>query len=321
MVGAPAVSVLMTAYNREPYIAAAIESVLAQRFANFELIIVDDCSSDGTRAIAEQYARADSRVRVFANDKNLGDYGNRNRAATYARSPLLKYHDSDDVLYPHGLDVMLACMQAAPEAAVGLSHAKKWPGGPCPILLSPHDAYAREFLGYGVFQCGPAGSIIRTEVFRAVGGFKDLGVFSDFVMWLHLARRYPVVLMPADLVWYREHSAQELRGPRAAHAYAHVNRYAWEALHSPDCPLEGDELERARRNQAANVAKHILRDVKRGDFALAAHRIRQSGLSAGEWVRYLRRPVRSATAGTPLGIDGDVTLPGWVRVRHETTSK
>ena len=321
MVTTPAVSVLMTAYNRESYIAAAIESVLAQRFADFELIVVDDCSSDGTRAIAEEYARADSRVRVFANEKNLGDYGNRNRAATYARGPLLKYHDSDDVLYPHGLEVMLACMAAAPEAAFGLSHAKKWPGGPCPMLLSPHDAYAREFLGYGVFQCGPAGAIIRTDVFRAAGGFKDLGVFSDFVMWLQLARQHSLVLMPADLVWYREHSAQELRRPQAAYAYAHVNRYAWDALHAPECPLAGDELERARCNQAANVVKQILRDVKRGHLALAAHRVAQSGLSAGQWVRYLRRPVRSTAAGTPLGVNGDVALPEWVRVRHETTGK
>jgi hypothetical protein len=224
-------------------------------------------------------------------------------------------------LYPHGLEVMVACMQAAPEAALGLSHAKTWPGGPCPMLLSPHDAYAREFLGHGVFQCGPAGSIIRADVFRRVGGFTDLGVFSDFVMWLHMARVYPVVLMPADLVWYREHGQQELRRPQAAFAYAHVNRYAWEALHASECPLSGAELERARSNQAANVAKQIIRDVKRGHFALAAHRVATSGLAATDWVRYLRRPVRRATAGTPLALNGEVAIPDWVRARQASASR
>src|SRR6185369_13268101 len=75
----PAVSVLMTAYNREKYVAAAIESVLAQRFTDFELIVVDDRSSDRTLEIAKEYEARDSRVRVFANERNLGDYPNRNR--------------------------------------------------------------------------------------------------------------------------------------------------------------------------------------------------------------------------------------------------
>ena len=80
----PIVSVLMGAFNRAPLIAPAIESVLAQRFADFELIIVDDRSTDDTLAIARRYERLDGRVRVFVNDRNLGDYPNRNRASTRA---------------------------------------------------------------------------------------------------------------------------------------------------------------------------------------------------------------------------------------------
>ncbi|HEV2714429.1 MAG TPA: glycosyltransferase family A protein, partial [Terriglobales bacterium] len=95
----PLVSVLMTAYNREKYIAEAIESVLASNFKDFELIIVDDCSKDRTAEIARRYT-SDSRVQVHVNEKNLGDYPNRNRAASLARGKYLKYLDSDDVIYP-----------------------------------------------------------------------------------------------------------------------------------------------------------------------------------------------------------------------------
>jgi len=84
------VTVLMTAYNRAEFIGPAIESVLAQTFAAFELVIVDDCSTDGTLDIARQYERLDSRVRVVVNEKNLGDYGNRNHAATFVRTPYFK---------------------------------------------------------------------------------------------------------------------------------------------------------------------------------------------------------------------------------------
>ena len=115
----PIVSVLMTAYNRAPYIGSSIESVLAQTYGDFELIIVDDCSTDGTLDIARQYERLDARTRVVVNERNLGDYGNRNHAASFVRTPLFKYHDSDDLMYPHCLQVMVSMMEAEPRAGFG----------------------------------------------------------------------------------------------------------------------------------------------------------------------------------------------------------
>jgi glycosyltransferase involved in cell wall biosynthesis len=72
-VSTPLVSVLMTSYNREKYIGEAIESVLESTYNNFELIIVDDCSTDNTVKIAKSFAEKDARVKVFCNDKNPGD--------------------------------------------------------------------------------------------------------------------------------------------------------------------------------------------------------------------------------------------------------
>ena len=80
----PLVSVLMTAYNREKYIAEAIESVLASTYTFFELIIVDDCSTDNTVLIAKSYQERDPRIKLFVNKQNLGDYPNRNVAASFA---------------------------------------------------------------------------------------------------------------------------------------------------------------------------------------------------------------------------------------------
>ena len=111
----------MTAYNRASFIASSIESVLAQTFAGFELIIVDDCSTDGTLDIARQYERLDPRVRVVVNERNLGDYGNRNHAATFVSAPLFKYHDSDDLMYPHCLQVMVSMMDAEPRAGFAIN--------------------------------------------------------------------------------------------------------------------------------------------------------------------------------------------------------
>ena len=305
----PAVSVLMPAYNREAYIGAAIESVLAQHFTDFELVVVDDRSSDRTRAIAESYAAKDARVRVIANEKNLGQFENRNRAASLARAPLLKFHDSDDVMYPHCLEVMVAAMAAAPDAAVGLSQGRSWPGGACPMVLTPQLAYTREFLGHGLFQCGPGGSIIRREAFDAVGGFRTAGIHSDYLLWLDMARRFSFVLMPADLFWYREHTEQDFRSSRAVRDYARLAGEVWKTLHDPACPLQGRALEIARRNQTYNVVKQLWRDVKRGDVATALYRVRHAGLSPADWFRYLRQPLRQANAGTPPACGGGASAP------------
>src|SRR5262245_13745301 len=159
MSSSPVVSVLLTSYNREAYIAEAMESVLAQTFGDIELIVSDDASTDRTRDIACEIARRDPRVRVFVNESNLGDYPNRKRAASLARGEFLKYHDSDDVMYRHCLGVMVEALQSEPRAAVALSASHAWYGGKCPMLLTPSLAYEREYLGTGLFQLGPGSAL------------------------------------------------------------------------------------------------------------------------------------------------------------------
>jgi glycosyltransferase involved in cell wall biosynthesis len=295
----PLVSVLLTAYNREQYIGASIESVLAQTCGNFELIVVDDRSSDATLSIAREYERRDSRVRVHANERNLGDYGNRNLAASLARGEFLKFHDSDDIMYPHCLEVMVRYLSTTPSAAFALSAHRAWTGAPCPIVSTPYLSYQREFLGFGMFNQGPANALFRTEAFNRLGGFAELGPHSDLAFWLRACRSISVLLIPADLYWYRVHEGQHLRTWQSAFDQARAARFYWEALNHPDCPLSGAELAMARRNVAFASAKLALRALKTGRLQLAGAYLRHSGLSAREWVRYLRPPRRAASAGAP----------------------
>jgi glycosyltransferase involved in cell wall biosynthesis len=295
---APAVSVVMTAYNRAGYIAAAIESVLAQRFTDLELIVVDDKSTDGTVDVVRRYL-GDPRVRLEVNDRNLGDYPNRNHAATFARGEYLKYHDSDDLMYPHCLEVMVGALRAAPSAAIALTSGRDWPGGPAPMLLTPRLAFAREYLGYGLFHVGPAGALFRRQAFFDLGCFPEAGVHSDRLFWLSACTRVDVLLVCGDLFWYRVHAGQELRTDVARRDGAKLEGRFWAALADPSCPLDPSERELAKRNTAAGFAKHIIRDVRAGRWSLALFRLRHCGLSFVEWARYLRVPRRSAAHGTP----------------------
>ena len=304
----------MTAFNREAYIAEAIESVLVQTYPDFELIVVDDASTDRTVAIAREYAARDPRVRVVVNERNLGDYPNRNRAATLARGRYLKYHDSDDVLYPYCLDIMVRLLEAEPTAGFGLT-GPGWPGGPTPILSTPRMNYQREFLGYGMFMCGPACAMFRTEVFRRLGGFPtDFGPAGDYVFWLRACAEYSVVLFPGELFWYRTHPGQELYTPAGARHYARLGVVTWRALHATTCPLDEAERARAKRNSAFNMAKQVWRDLRAGRWGLGLFRLRHSGLTPAEWVRWLRPPKRSSLAGSPLDGHGECVVPAWIRL-------
>lgn len=104
---APQVSILIPVYNREKYIANCIQSALSQTFPNFEIIIVDNASDDGTWEICQQYAVLDSRVRIFRNDSNIGPVHNWIRCTQESKAEFSKILFSDDMLEPRCLELML----------------------------------------------------------------------------------------------------------------------------------------------------------------------------------------------------------------------
>lgn len=202
----PIVSVLMTAYNREKYIAEAIESVLASSYQDFELIIVDDCSNDKTVAIAKSYEAKDSRIKVYINESNLGDYPNRNKAASYAQGKYLKYLDSDDTMRNDCLIIMVSEMENHPLCAFGVSSRSE----SNTIVHETKDSFRIHFFKRGILDISPSGSIIRRDIFNNEKGFWELRSVSDFEFWLRLALKYPMLELEKDLVFWREHNQQEI---------------------------------------------------------------------------------------------------------------
>ena len=274
----PLVSVLMTAYNHEQYIAEAIESVLAQTFTDFELIIVDDGSKDSTVEIARRYTN-DRRVCVHVNEKNLGDYPNRNRAAELATGNYLKYVDGDDIIYPHGLQVMVRCMAGWPEAAQGLSQQFDCVR-PQPFVLSPRESYQCQFLGGGFFGNAPTSAIIRAQAFRSVGGFSGGPYLGDTELWLELGARFPTVSLPAGLVWWRSHAGQQIR--REMEDVSNLSRrFLLDiiAVSAPNCPLAAKEMHEALRRLKLRHARVILRLFASGRWKGACRVVSGSKMS------------------------------------------
>jgi glycosyltransferase involved in cell wall biosynthesis len=264
------VSVLITSYNRENFIAESISSVLNQTYENFELIIVDDCSSDNTYEIIKSYCEIDSRIQCFRNEKNIGQFQNRNLAASYAKGKYIKYLDSDDILYPHGLDVMVRGMEAFPSAALGMV----WGDliyDPSPKLLSQHDAYYSYYIHHRWMQVGPSGSIYRRDAFEHVNGFDHTPFISDFDLNLKLASLWPVVRLQTDLFFYRSHSNQQLSLGQNTNGYEVLNfKIQKRHLNSTICPLLPKEKEIAlkmiEKLQARRSLKKLVFNMSFKDF-------------------------------------------------------
>lgn len=109
--GAPLVSILIPCWGCRQYIRQAMESALNQTYENCEVIVVEDCGRDGTyeEALKVQHPR----LRVYRNERNYGQYGNKNQALKHARGPLIKYLDGDDILFPACVATLVKAWQEA----------------------------------------------------------------------------------------------------------------------------------------------------------------------------------------------------------------
>jgi len=287
----PKVSILTTVYNRERYLTDCIESVLVSTYQDWELIIVDDQSSDNSVAIAQSYAAKDQRICVYVNEQNLGDYPNRNKAAAYAKAKYLKYLDADDMIYPHGLEIMVNTMEAHPDCALGISQKVAEDLKPYPFIMTPHETFQREFLQRGVLGLGPTGTIIKREAFEKVGRFTGTRYIGDTELWYQLAMVYPVVKMVPGLTFWRQHEDQEITKGQDSYFYLE-NAFKHEILtiEHPELPLSRTEQDIALKITRCRFARQILRLARVGQLSTAraiAKRCKVSWWQLIKWAQYV----------------------------------
>jgi glycosyltransferase involved in cell wall biosynthesis len=221
----PVVSVLMPFLNVAPYLADAIESVRAQTYPHWELLLVDDGSTDGSGEIARRYAALDPRVRALEHPgrANLGASASRNLALRHATGAYVALLDGDDLWLPPKLEEQVALLEATPAADVLVGSTEfwySWTGRPEDTRLDhvvrigpPHGTIVPgvEMLAgtlEGTIKSpGTCSLIARREAFLRAGGFEDSfrRVFTDLVFWAKLLPGSSVLVM--DTCWdrYRRH--------------------------------------------------------------------------------------------------------------------
>jgi glycosyltransferase involved in cell wall biosynthesis len=276
-VNEPLVSVLVTVYNREKYLAESLQSILNSTYRNIEIVVVDDGSKDRSVEIANEFAASDLRIKVSVNARNLGDYRNRNRAAELAIGKYLKYVDSDDRVESNCIATMIDAVKRYPDASYVLSYPRP-ENTERPLYLSSQQAYEQHLVkNQGFFSSGPLLSLIRTDCFREVGGFRPSARnMGDTILWMELSRRWPMVIVDDGLTFWREHDEQEynlVRGGGWDNSMTHslLSHVTLRDFLASDCPLGQLDRKRVRRKLHSDNIRRVFWQLKNLRLNFAAY--------------------------------------------------
>ena len=226
----------MPAYNSEKYIGRAIESLLSQTHTDFELIIGEDRSTDGTWDVITDYAARDSRIKAFRNDENSGSATSINRAVAMAAAPVIAAMDSDDVSVPHRLETQLKLLHDQPQVVVVGSYASHINENDEILSLSrtgPASIAEFEELRHRGEPTMVFGGTFMFEKsrFDAVGGFDgSLRAAADIEFCDRMSELGPIVAVPEALLLYRIYPSSNVmlrfREGRRTHRWLHARRAA-----------------------------------------------------------------------------------------------
>jgi len=211
----PEITVVIPAYNAAKTLRETLDSVLAQTFGDFEVIVVDDGSNDGTASVAT--TTGDPRVRVIS-IPNGGVSRARNLGIAEGRGGLIAFLDADDLWQPAKLERQVALLNARPEVGICVTGAEKIDPSSRPIAPMPmferSDDYTRDLLLHSNIAGCTCSGVVRGEVLDAIGGFEpELQYCEDWNLWLRLSLRTSFGVLPESLVRVRVHEGNTSGNP------------------------------------------------------------------------------------------------------------
>lgn len=206
----PKISVIMPAYNAEQYIGEAMDSILGQTFGDFEFIILNDCSADGTEEIILSYD--DPRIVYLKNERNLGVAATLNRGLEMARGEYIARMDADDISLPHRFEKQIAYLDAHPEVAVLGTNAAIFSDDKT-IQMTQVPETDRSIR----FRMALSNPFIHPTIMMRRSMIAELSYEmeyegrEDYRFWMRVSQKYKVSNLRDCLLRYRIHKGQVTR--------------------------------------------------------------------------------------------------------------
>jgi glycosyltransferase involved in cell wall biosynthesis len=252
---APMVSIILPTYNGSKYLAEAIESCLQQSYSNWQLIIVDDCSTDATPGIIASYAAGDPRIIAIRHPTNKKLPAALNTGHAAAQGTYLTWTSDDNRYLPNALEEMVQFLDQHP--SVGIVYAD------C-VLIDTNGHYLRDYLAQPASRLAYMNALracflYRRRVYETLGGYDaDLFLAEDYEYWLRAARQFELAPLHKILYEYRWHDQSLTSSARRSAVRA--------------------SIERALRRHLPHLKQSLPEDLARGWTVCAANAARRGDL-------------------------------------------
>ena len=217
-------SIIIPLYNKAPYVCKALDSVMAQTFTDFELVIVDDGSTDNSASICEEYINSLtlSFAHSFIRQSNSGVAAARNRGVAKSQGEYLCFLDADDWWDANFLKEMNKLVEAYPDAGIYATNYIYYKPGKTHVALdfqTGYINYAEAYLNSAAMPVCTIATCMPRWVFDKMGGFPErIKLGEDFLLWAKTALHYPVVFSEKPLAYYNNDVPAFLRATRNLHA-------------------------------------------------------------------------------------------------------
>lgn len=182
------ISIIMPAFNCDKYIQHAIESVRLQSYQNWELIVIDDCSSDNTLEVVRGIAEKDKRIRFFKNEKNIGVSETRNKAISLAQGEWIAFLDSDDIWEMSKLEKQIECarLESAEFVFTGAAYINETGDYYKGIFEVPKKVNLKKLKKQNVISCSSV--LIKKKFFKTIKMEND-DMHEDYAVWLRVLKK------------------------------------------------------------------------------------------------------------------------------------
>lgn len=244
------ISVIMPSYNTASYIAETVQSVLAQTYQNWELIIVDDCSTDDTDEVIKPFL-ADGRIRYFKNEKNSGAAVSRNRALREAKGKWIAFLDSDDLWLPEKLEKQIAFMK---ENGYHFSYTDYMEIDEASRPNGKTVTGPKKITKAGMFNyCWPGCLTVMYDA-ETVGLIQiaDIKKNNDYAMWLKACKKADCYLLDESLAKYRKRT-----GSISNHGYMKLVKWHYKLFREAENQNPVSSIVLTMRNLFFGVIKKI----------------------------------------------------------------
>jgi hypothetical protein len=275
----PTVSVIIPNYNHARFLRQRVDSVLGQTFQDFELILLDDCSSDGSQSILREYA-SDPRVRMEFNEKNSGStFKQWNKGVRLARGRYVWIAESDDYADAHLLEQLVSRLDTEPTAV--MCNCRSWQVSSDDEIIGFLDSYLADldshkwtvdYCADGRDECrnflvvcntipNASAAVFRKAAYERAGGAdENLRLCGDWKVWAAMALRGSIAYVSDPLNYFRSHdqSVRDISGLGVtALESLHVSRWITSQIRPPEIALEKMYLRQAKLWVPSLLSAHV----------------------------------------------------------------